>query len=63
MTRRANLCHQCGEKATYHEVYDLYFCPTCDLWTTEFCKCRSEHVCPFPEAPARPSLGKPNPGP
>ncbi|MGB0757451.1 MAG: hypothetical protein ACPGO5_03275 [Patescibacteria group bacterium] len=40
--------HSCGEKQIYHEKYDAYFCPKCNVWlehsyqdnTCDYCKGR-----------------------
>ncbi|HTI97724.1 MAG TPA: hypothetical protein VL527_02385 [Dongiaceae bacterium] len=30
-------CGHCGAARIYHEDYDAYFCPTCNLWLERQC--------------------------
>ena len=38
-------CHRCNTKLKYSEVYDSFYCPTCEYWTERICSDRECSYC------------------
>jgi len=38
-------CGRCGTRRIYHEDYDAYFCPDCNVWLEHTCRDRSCEYC------------------
>jgi hypothetical protein len=51
-------CPHCGSARIYHDDYDSYFCPVCNMWLESACSdpscsyCRSRPERPLPEPKA-----------
>lgn len=47
MANRTQYCKKCGKVAIIESHVDVYYCPDCDQWTGERCKCTPENNCPY----------------
>jgi len=48
-------CSQCGSVRVYHDAFDAFFCPSCNLWLEAICGDSSCEYCRRrPEHPMRP---------